>query len=155
MIEKEYLANRVSQANAAQLVEIIYEGLIDTIGESISYVKKGEEEKFKKSVYKAREILAELLSTVEGQSEIAQNLRSMYIFINKLITEAELQKDTDKLEMAIKIVNPLYEAWSELGAKEALEEVNSKGPAIVAGVTYGKARLTDYVMNDSDRWEKG
>lgn len=155
MIEKEYLASRVAQANPAQLVEIVFEGLLDTINEAIVSIKDNDENKLKKSVYKAREIIAELLSTVQGQSEIAQNLKIMYIFLNKLITEGEIERDIEKLEKAVKIVTPLYEAWGELGAKEVAVATENKGPSIVAGVTYGKGQLNDYVVNNEARWEKG
>lgn len=80
----------------------------------------------------------------------------MYIFLNKLIIEGVLEKSVEKLEKAIKIVTPLDEAWGELGAKEAAAMIeNSKGPAIVAGVTYGKGQLNDYVLNNESRWDKG
>jgi len=155
MIEKEYLANRVANANAAQLVEIVFEGLIDTIKESIAAIESDDANKLKKSIYKCREILAELLSTVEGQTEMAQNLRSMYVFLNKLITEGEIEKDVVKLEKAVKIVMPLYEAWGELGAKETAVVADVKGPSIMAGLTYGKGQLNDYVLNNESRWDKG
>lgn len=155
MIEKEYISNRVAQANSAQLVEIVLEFLIQNINEAISAINNKDENRLEKSITKARETLAELLSTVEGQTEIAQNLKGIYVFLNKLVTEGEIQQDIEKLQKAIKIINPLYEAWGELGAKEVSNLDENNGPSIVAGVTYGKGQLNDYVMNDENRWEKG
>ncbi len=164
MIEKEYLANRVANANHAQLVAIMYEGLMATIKSGIEYIENGSKEKLNSSVNKVREILGELLATLEGDSEIANSLRSVYIYLNKIVTEAELKQDKGKLEEAIKVINPLYEAWQELGEKDEAEIDSSSQvaaarstnrPAIVAGMTYGKGQLNDYVINDGDRWEKG
>ena len=161
MIEKEYLANRVTNANGAQLVEIIYEGLISTVKSGIEHIENKNKEELNNSINKSREILAQLLATVEGDSEIADNLRSIYIYSNKLITEAEIKQDKTKLEEAIKVITPLYEAWQELGEKGEIEDnpqvdsTPAKGPSIVAGMTYGKDQLNDYVINDEDRWEKG
>lgn len=162
MIEKEYLANRVANANDAQLVAIIYEGFIDTIKSGIEHIESGNREKLNSSVNKVREILAELLATLQGDSEMANNLRAIYVYLNKLVTEAELKQDKEKLEEAIKVITPLYEAWQELGEKEDVEIRGSQvatpsvsRPAIVAGMTYGKGQLNDYVINDEDRWQKG
>lgn len=163
MIEKEYLANRVANANDAQLVAIMYEGLISTIKSGIEYIENGNKEKLNSSVNKVREILAELIATLEGDSEIAGNLISVYIYLNKLVTEAELKQDKGKLEEAIKVITPLYEAWQELGEKEESEiddgsevaATSTNSPTIVAGMTYSKGQLNDYVINDGDKWEKG
>lgn len=162
MIEKEYLANRIANANDAQLVAILHEGLISTAKSGIEHIENGNKTELNSSVNKIREILAELLATTEGDSEIAGNLRSIYVYLNKLATEAEIQQDKAKLEEAIKVVTPIYEAWQELGEKEVTEDEDSqtastpvKTPSIVAGMTYGKGQLNDYVINDEDRWEKG
>lgn len=161
MIEKEYLSNRVATANDAQLVVIVYDGLIDTINSAIEYIENKDKEKLNTSINKIREILAELLSTLKGDSEIANNLRSIYVYINKLVTEAEIKQDKEKLEDAIKVINPLYEAWQELGEKEVnvssdINKIHKKSkPSIVAGMTYGKGQLNDYVVDDENRWNKG
>ncbi|MDR5659806.1 flagellar export chaperone FliS [Serpentinicella sp. ANB-PHB4] len=158
MIEKEYLANKITQANDAQLVAILFEAFIDALNDAIAQVKNKDEKQLNKSTQKARSIIAELLATVQGDTEIALNLKSLYVYLNKLVTEAEIEKDVNKFEQAIKIATPQLEAWTELGEKEVTattETIKPKGPAIVAGMTYGKGQLNDHVMNDGDRWEKG
>lgn len=161
-MEREYLANRVLNANDAQLVELLYEGFITTAKSSIDHIENKDKEGLNRSTNKNRDILAELLSTVEGDSEIANNLRSLYVYLNKLVTEAEIKRDKSKLEEAIKVATPLYEAWRELGEKEDTELSNIqsantsiKMPSIIAGMTYGRGQLNDHVINDGDRWEKG
>ncbi|WP_052661550.1 flagellar protein FliS [Clostridium aceticum] len=157
MIEKEYLANRVANANEAELVAILYEGLIDTFEDNIDYLRIGAYGKLNTSSQKAREILAELLSTIQGNSQIANNLKSIYVYVNQLITEAEISKDVEKLQLAIKVITPLYEGWKELGEKEGGQGTSTppQGPKIVAGMTYGKGQLNDYVVNNGKEWQKG
>lgn len=158
MIEKQYLSNRVLNANDAQLVAILYEGLIENLKDGMDYINAKAYIKLNANSQKNREIVAELLSTLQGNSEIAKNLRGIYLYVNTLITEGENKKDSKKLQEAIKVITPVYEAWEELGKKEAANKPISKptGPAIVAGMTYGKGKLNDYVLNNSgNRWEKG
>ncbi|SHK44014.1 flagellar export chaperone FliS [Tepidibacter formicigenes] len=155
MIEKQYLASRVATANEAQLVAILYEGLIDTLKECINYIDS-DRENFNKSINKSRDIISEFIATLKGGSEITNNYKSLYLYINKLITDADIKKDKSKLEEAIKIVTPLYEGWSELGEKIYKENIDkNKGPRLVAGMTYGKGYVNDYVVNSENRWEKG
>ncbi|NLM03854.1 MAG: flagellar export chaperone FliS [Clostridiales bacterium] len=157
MIEKQYLANRIANANEAELVAIVYEGLIDSLKDGIDFLSINAEDRFNKSIEKSREILAELLSTLEGNTEIANNLRSLYFYINQLITDASIKKDAEKLELAIKVITPVYEGWKELGAREGGKDSEDapQGPQIVAGITYGKGQLNDYVVNNDSKWKKG
>ncbi len=162
IMEKEYLANRILNANDTQLVELLYEGFIATSKSAIDHIENKDIENLTRAANKDREILTELLATLDGNSEIANNLRQLYIYLNKLVTEAEVKRDKSKLEEAIRVATPLYEAWKELGDKEDTELSNIqsantsvKMPSIVAGMTYGKGQLNDYVINDGDRWEKG
>ncbi|AOY75706.1 flagellar protein FliS [Clostridium formicaceticum] len=157
MIEKEYLASRVANANEAQLVAILYEGLLDVLEDGIDYLKVSAYKKLNNSLQKARAILAELLSTIQGNSEIASNLKSLYIYANQLITEAENNKNIEKLELAIKVITPLYEGWKELGERAGSQGTvtSPQAPKIVAGMTYGKGQLNDYVVNNNKEWQKG
>lgn len=155
MSVKDYLSNRVATANDAELVAILFEGLIETLQEGMTSIESNDDVKLDYCIDKSKDILAELLSTLVGDSEIANNLRSLYVYVNKLMTEAHIKKDATKLQGAIKVVTPLHEAWKELAQKEFEKGVDTQGPAIVAGVTYGKGQLKDYVMNDDERWKKG
>ena len=156
MIEKEYLAGRVASANDAQLVAIVYEGLIDSLNESIDNIKKVYNQRLNESINKCREILAELIATLSGDSEIAMNYRSLYMYVNELVTRAHISRDSKKLEEAVKVVTPLYEGWSELGEKlfkESLE--NGKVSQVVSGMTYGNGYLNDQFIGSGNNWEKG
>ncbi|MCT4508853.1 MAG: flagellar protein FliS [Tepidibacter sp.] len=154
MIEKEYLASRVAAANEAQLVAIVYEGLIDTLNECISNIDK--KESIDDLIDKCRDILAELISTLKGDSEVPNRYRSLYLYINNIITEGYIMKDKSKFEEAIKVITPLYEGWNELGQKMYIDNIQkNKAPKLVAGMTYSKGYVNESVMNNQDRWEKG
>ena len=71
MIEKEYLANRVANANEAQLVALMYEGLIDTMKSAIYAMNQKDKAAIDHDINKSRAILSELLATTQGDSEIA------------------------------------------------------------------------------------
>lgn len=140
----EYLVDRIASANEAQLVAIMYEGLIKTFKDSIEYIKSEDNLKLNESINKARNIIAEFIATLKGDSEIAINYKGLYMYLNKLITTADISKDVRSLEEAIEIVVPLLEGWTELGGKmfeESIEKGNTS--KIVAGMTYGKGYVND------------
>lgn len=140
----EYLSDRIASANEAQLVAIMYEGLIKKFGESIEHIKNNDNLKLNESIVKSRNIIAELIVTLKGDSEVTRNYKGLYMYLNKLITNANSSKDIKLLEESIEIVTPLYEGWTELGAKMFEEDIEtSKDNRIVSGMTYGKGYLND------------
>lgn len=152
MEDKEYLYNRVMTSNGPQLVELLMEGLIKNLEDAGEAMEAGED--YSPMVGKAKDILAELLSTLEGNSAITRDLRGLYLFINRLITEGVAQKNPNSFREAAQVAHPLHEAWGTLGAQ--LQEQNTeKGPAIVTGLTYGKASLNEHILDQGDRWQKG
>ncbi len=149
MMDKEYLNNRVATANDTLLVVLLYEGLLGSLESCIDSLD--DSMSLSADVNKCRDILAELLATLEGNSEIANNLRSLYLFINSRITEGFNKKSRQHFLEAIKVLTPIYEGWQQLAENEDMPQSN---PAIVAGLTYGKKQLNTYV-NELKEWNKG
>ncbi|GAB6086339.1 flagellar export chaperone FliS [Alkaliphilus crotonatoxidans] len=151
---KDYLANRVATANGAQLVAILYEGLMESLADAQEALTDDNSQALMQEIDKSRNILAELLATLRGNEEIANQLRGLYLYVNQLITEAVNKKEPLRLQDAQAVLRPLYEGWCQLG--ESLNcEGGNQGPAIVSGFTYGKGQLTDHVVNQDERWKKG
>ncbi|MCT4619781.1 MAG: flagellar export chaperone FliS [Marinisporobacter sp.] len=154
-MDKKYLASRIATASDVGLVVILYEGLIDKLKSGIVYIEKRDEEAFKKTLDKGKNILVELVVTLRGDSEFANNLRSIYIYINNLMTQGLLKREVKKLEEAIQILKPLYDGWKELEQNEFKENKRSSRPEIITGATYGKTNLNDYVINHENKWGRG
>ena len=87
--------------------------------------------------------------------------RPLYLYINKLMTDSVIRKDTQILDEAIKIIIPLRDGWRELSKQlQELEaqkapSIQSKSarPNVYAGMTYGKSDISIY--SDSKDWDKG
>lgn len=150
----EYLSSRIASANEAELVAIMYEGFIKKCESCIESIEIDDKKSLNESIIKSRHIIAELLATLKGDSEIASNYRSIYMYLNQLLTFASISKDITKLEEAIKIVTPLYEGWSELGKKIFNENIEKgKDVGVVSGMTYGKGYLNDDTATNGNIFE--
>lgn len=138
MLNKEEIEKRILSTNEAGLVTVLYDAMIDNFKDSIVAIDEKDYNELNYINNNSRDILAELLSTLQGNSEIAKNLKEIYIYINKLLTMGESNKDRTYFEKAIKITMPLKEGFSEL-------EKNID-PKIVTGLTYGKSNLAEYQL---------
>lgn len=145
MLNKEETEKRISTTNEAGLVTILYEALIDNFKDSIKAIDGNEYKELNNINNNSRDILAELIVTLQGDSDIANNLREIYISVNKIITEAERQKDNTSFEMAIKIIEPLHSGFMEIE-----REID---PKVVTGMTYGKTNLDEYQVKGNNTFE--
>lgn len=130
------LEKKILSTNDWGLVAMLHEGLLERFEKSIEAIKNEDYDQLSILINKCRDILTELLITFQEKDELSTNLREMYIYINKIITEGEIKKDFSLLEEAKKVIIPLYEAFKELELKEE--------PNIVTGLTYGKGNLEEH-----------
>lgn len=69
-----------------------------------------------RSITKAVAIVGELRSSLDHKrgGEIADNMARLYEFVIERLTEANLQRASEPIDHALKILDTLEDAWSEL-----------------------------------------
>lgn len=140
-MESITLEKKILSTNDWGLIALFHEGLIEKFQESSKAIEESEYENLNIIINNCRDILTELLITFKGKDELSTNLRSLYLFTNKLITEGEIKKDASFFEKAIDVIKPLYTGFKSMEMKEE--------PNIVSGLTYGKDNLEEYNRKSS------
>lgn len=145
MTDMNELKKRISTTNEAGLIAILFERLIDNFKNCISAIEEEDYDKITDLNNNSRAILTELTVQFSGNDEISSTLRELYLFINKTMTEGEIKKDISSFETNIKVIMPILEGFKELEVREK--------PKAVAGLTYGKANLGEYKLEENRSFE--
>lgn len=145
MTDMNELKKRISTTNEAGLIAILFERLIDNFKNCISAIEEEDYDKITGLNNNSRAILTELTVQFSGDDEISSTLRELYLFINKTMTEGEIKKDISSFETNIKVIMPILEGFKELEVREK--------PKAVAGLTYGKANLGEYKLEENRSFE--
>lgn len=145
MTDMNELKKRISTTNEAGLIAILFERLIDNFKNCISAIEEEDYDKITGLNNNSRAILTELTVQFSGNDEISSTLRELYLFINKTMTEGEIKKDISSFETNIKVIMPILEGFKELEVREK--------PKAVAGLTYGKANLGEYKLEENRSFE--
>ena len=127
------------------MIAILFERLIDNFKNCISAIEEEDYDKITDLNNNSRAILTELTVQFSGDDEISSTLRELYLFINKTMTEGEIKKDISSFETNIKVIMPILEGFKELEVREK--------PKAVAGLTYGKANLGEYKLEENRSFE--
>ena len=111
-----YRKTNVVTADPKRLVLMCYEGAIDSlkIGKQKTVEKEYEEKG--KNIAKARDIISEMKSSLnfEQGGAIAANLDSLYNYMLKRITEADLANNVQAMEDVIGMLEDLKSAWEDI-----------------------------------------
>ena len=142
---------RIVTASQNDLVVINYEMLMAELDEAVELFDDKNLSAYYKSLEKATKMLNELSFSLDFDYEIAKELMSLYIFINKKLVEASQKKSVQPIFTAQDVLGSLLVGWKEATKQVVMGEspMIQNGQQLYAGLTYGKGQLNETVYNDS------
>lgn len=113
-----YRSNSVMTASPGQLVVMLYDGAVRFLKQAEIAMGEGAEAHAGDRIAKAEAIVDELLVTLdlERGGEIAERLQGIYVFCKRLMIEARLERDGEKLVRTAGLLGELREAFHEAAA---------------------------------------
>lgn len=108
-----YQETAVTTQSKGRLVVMLYDGAIRFLRQAISDIQRGDYIAKGQHITKAQNIILELNSVLnmEQGGAIAQQLRQLYNFMFRHLTEANLKKDTQRIQEVIDILEELNQGW--------------------------------------------
>ncbi len=113
-----YQETAVLTQNKGRMIVMLYDGAIKFLKQAIrnleakDYIAKGRD------IAKAQDIILELNTILEMENggEVAQNLRSLYNFMNKHLNQANTRSDAQTIREVISLLEELNQSWRAITA---------------------------------------
>ncbi len=123
-----YLENAIMTASPAKLVEMLYEKSIELLKESKELIEKEFFLEANDRIKRVQDILMELNASLDMEKggQIAQSLRSLYLYMYRTLVEGNIKKDIKKIEEILGYFEELLVAWRS-AMKSASVERKSEG----------------------------
>lgn len=109
-----YQANSVNTASPAKLTLMLYEGAIKFCNIAKEAMDEGDIEKTNINIQKAEKIIVELRVTLDMKYPVAKEFDVVYDYIYRRLVEANMQKDKEILEEALKHIKTMRDTWKEV-----------------------------------------
>lgn len=142
-----YVKNDLENLSREEIVVKLYEALRIRLQAAIEEINDGNIAKKAEHLSRALAIVLELQASLDMEQggEIAANLNDLYDYLISDLLMANLKNDTHKIEEALKVVEPLLEAWTEI-AKGKKPEARPADDAVgyVAGNTDMSPKAINY-----------
>ncbi len=122
--QNAYKKASVNTLDQNKLIIMLYDGAIKNANFSVQYMESGEIEKVHDSLIKTKNIVTELLATLnmEQGGEIAKNLKSLYSYMFSQLIEANMEKKSEPVLTVIDLLKELRGAWVQIKEKKKPEE---------------------------------
>ena len=130
-----YLKTQIGTASREQLLLMLYDGAIRFSEQGKALLGEKDLEGAHGVFVRAQNIVLELLYSLNreetGGQEIVNNLTALYTYIYTRLVEANIYKDTARIDEAVRLLRSLRDAWAE--AVDNLRKDGVKGTVGVPG----------------------
>ncbi len=114
---EKYREQQVNTATPDKLLIMLYDGAIRFCNQARIAIGSKNLEQAHVNLTKAQNIIIELMTTLNMDYEISQNLYSLYDYLYNRLVEANMKKDTAIIDEVIDFLTDLRKTWAEAAAK--------------------------------------
>ena len=113
---KSYQQNAILTAPPGRLVVMLYDGAGRFLRRAAVAMRAGDVGQSNTALQRAEAIINELLVTLDFErgGEIAESLRDLYLFCNRHLGEARIERDAEKVEQVIGLLEELRDAFAQI-----------------------------------------
>ncbi len=123
-------------ASPGQLVLMLYDGALQFLEKALTGFDMDDPadayETINNHILRTQAILHELNSTlnIEAGGRLAETLRSLYVYMDERLTEANLRKTPDGIRETVRRLTVLRDAWCEMLRQSAQPVQNESVPSV-------------------------
>ncbi len=121
---KAYGNNKIQTATQAELTLMLYEGAVKFANIAMVALEKKDYEATNYNIQRCRNIVVELMTTLDPKYPVAEDFKRLYDYIFNLLVQANLKKDKEILEQALEELRSIRDIWKEIMKQ-------TKGPQLV------------------------
>ena len=109
-----YQKNAIMTASKAELTLMLYDGAIKFCNIALSGFEKKEYEKINTNLKKAQAIITEFRATLDCKYPVREDFERVYDYIYRCLIDANIHKDEEKLQEALKYIREMRDTWKEV-----------------------------------------
>lgn len=143
-------SRRVSQANRSELIVIMYDIILEDITDARELLQAGDPMGFQKSLAHAVRFVSELMVALDVTYPISKNLMRLYIYVNRCLNHARIQRRDTELDHAEQVLRGLYTAFEGVAEQDHSLPVMEHTQKLYAGLTYGRGVLNETLVSPDE-----
>lgn len=143
---QRYAEANLLSASPVQLVVLLYEFALENVHAACAFHRASDPLARGRAVNRALDALVELMTSCDGNIELAGELRELYAYMQQRLTEAHMEQSEPKLQEVAALLKTMVDAWRQIAACPGTESYSSglDMPAAVAAAPAAPALSAVY-----------
>ena len=111
-----YQDSTITTQSKERLIVLLYDGAIKFMKLAIQELEAGNYQAKGQYIIKAQDIINELNAVLDMDAggEIAANLRKLYVFMNRRLSEANSERNPQMIREVIQLMEELNQSWKAI-----------------------------------------
>ena len=109
-----YQGTKINTASPAELTLMLFDGAIKFCNKGIYAIEENNIQKANENLIKAQKIIMEFRGTLDFKYPVAQDFERVYDYIYRRLVEANIKKDKEIAEDALKFIREMRDTWKEV-----------------------------------------
>lgn len=109
----QYSQNKVMTATPAELTLMLYDGIIKFSRRAKMAISQNNVADANNALIRTQDIIRELILSLKMEYAVSKDLHSLYDFMLNNLIEANIYKDTKKIDEVIELAQELHDTWKE------------------------------------------
>jgi flagellar protein FliS len=110
---QSYSNTQAMTATPGELTLMLYNGAVRFLKMAKAAIEEKQIEASNNNLQKVQNIIVELMTTLNMDFEVSQNLWTLYDFMRNHLIEANLKKDPQLVQDVIELMEDLRNTWAE------------------------------------------
>jgi len=124
---QQYQEQSIMTASPGELTLMLYNGCIKFIKQAKLYIEEKDIEKANNAIIRAQDIIYELMSTLNMDYEISNNMMALYDYMNRRLIDANISKDIKVLDEVLNLTVEFRDTWMEVIKKTRKQVYGNRG----------------------------
>jgi flagellar protein FliS len=111
-----YQQTAIGTQSKGRLIVMLYDGAIKFMRLAIKELEAGDYAAKGQYLNRAQDIINELNAVLDMETggEVAENLRKLYLFMNRRLSEANIKRDPQMVQEVITLMEELNQSWKAI-----------------------------------------
>ena len=147
--QKKEFTRKISQANATELIVILYDIALVYVNESIRLMEEDNMAEAKIQADFAKRCIEAIIANLHFEYDLATVLHRIYLSMKKSLRDGVLEKNKEPLISVKNNLVTLRNAYDQIASQDTSAPVMGHAQTVVAGLTYGKHSLNESLAQES------
>lgn len=140
---KQEFTRRITCANKTQLVVIMFEMFHQEVNDAVEYCKIGNYANMHAEITRSRNIVSELINSLDMSYNISRNLYAIYRFVEKKLIESDVRREESGLKQADALMLQLHDSFEQVAKLDTDGPMMANSEPVYAGMTYGRDNIIE------------